>query len=113
MDIETAKYIVDFYSILLPRELQLAIHHTQSLFFYKSYKSMSSITEIYRKFEWISTGEEAGLMEDGEDSFLINVAQRIMSQYVDKVFLNYCTKCNQLARTPFAKQCRHCGFDWH
>ena len=24
-----------------------------------------------------------------------------------------CPQCGKLARTPQAKQCRHCGFDWH
>lgn len=24
-----------------------------------------------------------------------------------------CEKCNGVLRTPFAKQCLHCGYDWH
>jgi hypothetical protein len=26
--------------------------------------------------------------------------------------INTCPQCGQLARTPLAKQCRHCGHDW-
>lgn len=36
-----------------------------------------------------------------------------MKEAPEKVFLNNCPKCNKLARTPYARQCRHCGHSWH
>ena len=35
-----------------------------------------------------------------------------MTENPEKVFLNYCSVCNLLARTPYARQCR-CGHNWH
>lgn len=41
------------------------------------------------------------------------IAELILKDYSNEVFLNNCRKCGKLARTPFAKQCRYCGHDWH
>ncbi len=53
------------------------------------------------------------LLKDGYDQFIENTAKRILEEERDKVFLNNCSKCGKLVRTPNAKQCRHCGHDWH
>jgi len=37
----------------------------------------------------------------------------LITDYKDQLFFNNCPKCEKLARTPYAKQCRHCGHDWH
>ena len=63
---------------------------------------------------WIS--EQPNIKEylkDGYEKFELNVAERIMKEVPEKVFLNNCPKCNKLARTPYARQCRHCGNNWH
>lgn len=52
-------------------------------------------------------------LKDGYEEFEFNVAKRIMKEASEKVFLNNCPKCNKLARTPYARQCRHCGNNWH
>ena len=51
------------------------------------------------------------LLENGIDEFEKAVAIRIDEQNTIKY--NNCPKCSKLARTPKAKQCRFCGFDWH
>jgi len=63
---------------------------------------------------WIS--EQPNIKEylkDGYEEFELSVAKRIMKEAPEKVFLNNCPKCNKLARTPYARQCRHCGNNWH
>ena len=63
---------------------------------------------------WIS--EQTNIKEylkDGYEEFELSVAKRIMKEAPEKVFLNNCPKCNKLARTPNARQCRHCGNNWH
>jgi hypothetical protein len=35
----------------------------------------------------------------------------VQFQYLEKAA--YCERCNGELRTPFAKQCLHCGYDWH
>jgi|GEM_PF-1096329 len=38
---------------------------------------------------------------------------RLMEKHYDKIVLNKCPRCDKLARTPFAKQCKYCRYDWH
>ena len=42
-----------------------------------------------------------------------NIAQYLMEHHSSEIYINNCPKCGKLARTPRAKQCRHCGHDWH
>lgn len=42
-----------------------------------------------------------------------DIAKIMITDYSDKIILNNCPTCKKLARTPKAKQCRFCGFDWH
>ena len=63
---------------------------------------------------WIRTEPEIlDFLKDGYDEFELNIARRIITENPEKVFLNNCSKCNKLARTPYARQCRHCGHNWH
>lgn len=63
---------------------------------------------------WISERSDIQeYLKNGYEEFELNVARRIMQEMSEKVFLNNCPKCNQLARTPYARQCRHCGNNWH
>jgi hypothetical protein len=39
------------------------------------------------------------------------IATRIIENHKNDV-LNYCSECGKLARTPKARQCRHCGNKW-
>jgi hypothetical protein len=41
------------------------------------------------------------------------IAEYLLENYESEIFINNCPNCKQLARTPKAKQCRHCGHDWH
>ena len=52
-------------------------------------------------------------LKDGYEEFELSIAKRIMKETTEKVYLNNCPKCNKLARTPYARQCRHCGNNWH
>ncbi len=46
------------------------------------------------------------------NAFELEVTKRIVQQNPSKVFFNNCPNCNKLARTPYTKQCRHCGHTW-
>ena len=52
-------------------------------------------------------------LKSGYDEFELNVAKRIMTETPSKVLLNNCPKCHKLTRTPYARQCRFCGHNWH
>lgn len=46
------------------------------------------------------------------ESIRLQIAQRLWAE-ADRSVFNFCPECEALARTPQAKQCRHCGHDWH
>ncbi|MFL5242574.1 MAG: hypothetical protein ACJ8FY_10740 [Gemmataceae bacterium] len=49
-------------------------------------------------------------LADGPDIFRRRVCERLLSV---KPWINRCPKCGKVARTPKAKQCFWCSFDWH
>jgi hypothetical protein len=53
------------------------------------------------------------LTRGGLQTFRSRTAARILADHGDEIFLNYCPRCHNLARTPQAQQCRSCGHDWH
>jgi hypothetical protein len=53
------------------------------------------------------------LAHDGLETFVFRTGQRILNDHRDQVVLNCCPKCGALARTPVARQCRACRYDWH
>ncbi len=114
MDNETAKYIINYFSNLLTSEEKMAIK-TSSMFKLEHSNSKNpNLTKMYRENGWLTSDQSVlDLLKEGYDNFELNVANRIMEQSPDKVFFNNCPKCNKLARTPYARQCRHCGHKWH
>lgn len=52
------------------------------------------------------------LVNLGAENMKVEIADRLLKE-VGKQIINNCPKCGKLARTPYAKQCRHCGHDWH
>ena len=115
MDKETVKYILDYFSHLLTAEENMAFKHTLSAYYLNNSTSDNALlTRIYREKGWLTSDQSVlDLLKDGYDNFELKMANRIVSENPDKVFFNYCPKCGKLARTPFAKQCRFCGHDWH
>lgn len=118
MDKDTVQYIITYFSSLLTNEENMAIKHTHSLFklgYRDANPSLNDkIAQLYKKHGWLTEDQSVlDLLKDGYDSFELRTAKRILTQYPDQVFFNYCPDCNKLARTPDAKQCRYCGLDWH
>jgi hypothetical protein len=52
-------------------------------------------------------------LADGPEAFRRRVCSRVLAQAGGEVFVNRCPRCNGVARTPRARQCFWCGFDWH
>ncbi len=50
-------------------------------------------------------------LDRGTDAFRHAVRDRVLRDHPQIV--NRCPKCNRVARTPRAKQCRWCLHDWH
>lgn len=110
MDKVTANYIRTYFSQLMTEDEQLALKY--HIYTYKT-KDNPRMQKIMTEHGWISDRPEIiEFLKDGYDEFELSVARRIMKESPEKVFLNNCPKCNMLARTPFAKQCRHCSHSW-
>lgn len=63
---------------------------------------------------WLSNDPKVlELLSNGIDKFRENTNKRIIADHPEALNFNNCPKCGELARTPFAKQCRYCGHDWH
>lgn len=96
----------------------MAIKHTHHLFKIENRGGDTDMnkktTDIYVKNGWLTTDQTVlDLLKDGYDNFERTVALRILKEYPHKIFMNKCPQCNRLARTPYAKQCKYCKFDWH
>jgi hypothetical protein len=115
VDKETANYIISYFSNLLTVAERMAIKHTSSVYKLGDVISdNSSLTRVYKKKGWLTSDQTVlDLLKGGYEQFELNVANRILAQSADKVYFNNCPNCNKLARTPFAKQCRHCNHSWH
>lgn len=114
MEIEKAKYIITYFSNLLSQEENIAIKHTNSCIIRGDDFEKPTIRNFYLKHGWITEDQKVlQLLLNGYDNFQIQTAKRILEQNPDKVFFNECQKCGKLARTPFARQCRFCGHNWH
>jgi hypothetical protein len=51
-------------------------------------------------------------LAEGLQAFRMRVARRILAEHSD-LQINRCPRCNCIVRTPDAKQCFWCGYDWH
>lgn len=87
-------------------------HHIGELKYDNS--NNNPIWDKFFKEKFFTEDQEAlDLLKDGYQAFVINTATRIFNEHKDNLNLNLCPKCGKIARTPKAKQCRFCGFDWH
>jgi hypothetical protein len=53
------------------------------------------------------------LAREGYEAFVLRTGQRILNDHRDQIVLNCCPRCSMVARTPQARQCRFCRYDWH
>lgn len=111
VDKETASYIRSYFSRLMTDDEKLALKY--HMYTYKT-EDNPQMRKVMVDKGWISERPDIKeFLKDGYEEFELNVARRIMKEVPEKVFLNNCPKCNKLARTPYARQCRHCGHSWH
>ncbi|WP_153393167.1 hypothetical protein [Chryseobacterium vaccae] len=73
----------------------------------------SQMRQVMIERGWINQDPQViALLKNGYNEFEQNTMKRIMTEIPEKVFFNNCPECGKLARTPLAKQCRHCGHNW-
>lgn len=117
METDVANYLIKYYTSLLTDTERLALRHlqhTSKLLANKDSISRERMQRIYLRNGWLSEDAWAlALLQDGSDAFIQRVAQRMYAENGGKALLNNCPVCNRLARTPQARQCQYCNFDWH
>jgi len=110
MDKEKINYIIYYFGQLMTDNEKLALKH--NMYMSKSSDNMT-LRNIMTEKGWISNDTETlSLLKQGYEEFEMNVVKRIMTETPEKVFFNNCPKCEKLARTPYAKQCRYCSHTW-
>ena len=113
----TVDYMLRYFGGLMNKQEELAWRHYSSeykLTHRENQDSIEKIRKIYLSKGWLTEDEQIiKLLENGIDHFRLKTAERILNENLDKINFNNCPKCGKLARTPKAKQCRFCGYDWH
>jgi hypothetical protein len=107
-------YIYNHYSSLLTDEEAAA--HRIRMFRVKAIGSRNPDSVFKAKLAAIQGKHPAlwrRIEEQGIGKVMDAAAQRVLREHADTIFLNRCSRCNALCRTPKALQCLHCGHDWH
>ena len=114
MNEETAHYLINYFPQLMTTAEKLLWKHIIAT------DKLASVTrDEFRQHvqRWMEehrllVHDEAQLI-DGVDTFYLTTARRIYQEHGGEQLLNNCPRCDRLARTPLARQCRHCGHNWH
>jgi len=112
MNQETVNYIVKYYSFLYNAIEKQAIEQEIIMMSLATPEDV----ENYKKLFPNGLSDDEDMLELvglSVDDFNFKVAERLLDEHSDVIYLNFCERCESLARTPLAKQCRHCGYDWH
>ena len=63
---------------------------------------------------WMSDKPEVlAMITDGWGALQERIVNRLWTEHRQELPINRCPVCNQLARTPLARQCQHCFHKWH
>jgi len=109
---ELTRYVISYYPSLMTQTEATA----NSCIFWAERADASDSPAMRRMKEKRSVSSDLDvqqLLADEPEDCLYNIRNRILRDNADEVFLNYCPRCHRLARTPWAKQCRHCFLSWH
>lgn len=116
---EAAHYVIRFYGHLMTDAECRAQMHLFAAMKASSGRSdigaqkEAQLSPFHYKFLSSEDPEVLRLAADGYEAFERHTAARILQEYGVRVRFNRCPRCGELARTPTAKQCRHCRHDWH
>ncbi|NML39577.1 hypothetical protein HHL17_20420 [Chitinophaga sp. G-6-1-13] len=79
------------------------------------YKTQSELMRSMMKHKgWTSDDPRIlAMIADGHQALKDSIVKRVWNEHRHELPLNLCPKCNKIARTPKARQCRYCSHDWH
>src|SRR5215475_8312761 len=118
MDQELAWYIYRYFGQFMTHKEHAAGRHFMATQKATGGRSDRAAQQEARKSrihaEFLSNDPEVlDLALDGFDAFVQGTAERILAEHGNEIQINRCPRCGKVAKTPKAKQCRFCHFDWH
>jgi hypothetical protein len=109
---ELTRYIWDFYGQLMtPFEQRVGMAHLAAGKATIGHPEVAAI--ILRKHGITGDPEAEAALSDGVEAFRQRVCHRVLAEHGVEVFVNRCLSCERVVRTPKARQCFWCGFNWH
>jgi hypothetical protein len=125
MDTAKVKYVFRFYGHLMTEHERMAYRHllgtakatrgrTDADAQAEANDSTQYLRELQHLRDMLSDDPRVLLLgRDGLPAFVLRTGQRILRDHQGQIVLNCCPRCSGVARTPTARQCRFCGYDWH
>ena len=117
MNLELAYYVVKYYSNFMTDAERRDNSHLTAVLKATMGREDSAAQAKAKKNKVFSRmlsndPDVLALTWDGLQAFRERTAARILQVHSEDVLLNRCPRCDGLARTPTAKQCRFCGNNW-
>lgn len=114
MQHELADYIFQYcYMFYNEKERKAKDHHLWRVKYERYDDRRSPMTQEAKRNLKSNDPEVLALLADGYPAFVMTTATRVFHEHKEELNLNYCPQCGGIARTPLARQCRFCGYDWH
>lgn len=117
MDRHLAHYMCRYYRHLMTDKERLAHRHLfGTLKATKGRSDMDAQEEARKSHLRDLLSDDPAVLDltrEGSEAFLHHTAERILADHADKIHINRCPRCGKVARTPKARQCWSCMFDWH
>ena len=112
-DRELTKYVWDNCGQLLT-EFELRVGRAITARAKAAASQSAEMAGVLNKI-WGEVGDPAveTALADGPEIFRRRVRDRLLSEHAAEIFINRCPSCGRVVRTPLARQCFWCGFDWH
>jgi hypothetical protein len=109
--VELTRYVWDHYGRLMTefeRRVGAAIIHRLKLA-----RAGRESNPIARRWGALDDPEVNAALADGPEVYRRRVCDRVLAESGGEVFINRCPACGRVVRTPKARQCFWCGYDWH
>jgi hypothetical protein len=111
-DRELTRYVWDFYvRLMTPFEQRIG----RAIMIRAKTRDAGSpgAAEAFRRWGEAGVPEVEAALAAGPEAFQRQVRDRLLRECDAEVFVNCCPRCARVVRTPRARQCFWCGFDWH
>lgn len=108
-----ARYLWNNYAYLFPledREVMKALVGEEKA----SQIDHAELAQRVRKmFGSVKAEKVTAALAEGEDTFQARICAELLHEKQSDIIINRCPSCACIVRTPRAKQCLWCSYDWH